>query len=146
MKKIIIAFFIFSILYCSSTIEFLPDTDFSSRNFQYTKTSYKEVEILIAKPTKPYRMQGLVVFRSFSGEESLDRFLIDIQKELFDRKIDGVWFDSNFTKEEGVPILVRAENQQGIIVSFAEANTEIGKKKGIAFRYIENGKPSKNLR
>jgi hypothetical protein len=91
-------------------------------------------------------MQGLVVFRSFSGEESIDRYQIDIQKELFDRKIDGVWFDSTFTKEEGVPILVRAENQQGIIVSFAEANTEIGKKKGIAFRYIENGKPPKNLR
>ncbi len=104
------------------------------------------MEILSIKPTKPYRMQGLVVFRSFSGEESLDRFKIDIQKELFDRKIDGVWFDSTLTKEEGVPILVRAENQQGIIVSFAEANTEIGKKKGIAFRYIENGKPSKNLR
>ena len=78
-------------------------------------------------------MQGLVVFRSFSGEESLDRFLIDIQKELFDRKIDGVWFDSTLTKEEGVPILVRAENQQGIIVSFAEANTEIGKKKRDSF-------------
>jgi hypothetical protein len=104
------------------------------------------VEILYTKPTKPHRTQGWVVFRSFSGEESLDRFIPDIQKELFERKIDGVYFDSTFTKEEGVPIMVRAENQQGIIVSFAEANTEIGKKKGIAFRYKENGKPSKNLR
>jgi hypothetical protein len=146
MKKIIIAFFIFSISNCSSTIEFLPDTDFTSRNLLYAKTTYKEVEILSTKPTKPYRTQGLVVFRSFSGEESIDRYIIDIQKELFERKIDGVWFDSTLTKEEGVPILVRAENQQGIIVSFAEANTEIGKKKGIAFRYLENGKPSKNLR
>lgn len=146
MKRIIPLFFIFLNNFCGSTIEFIPDPDFNSRNFLYSKTSYKEVEILFAKPSQPIRIQGVVVFRSFSEEGSLEQFQTDIQKELFERKIDGVWFDPKIFKEEGVPIIVRAENQQGMIVSFTEASTEINKRKGIAFRYKENGKYTPNLR
>ena len=146
MNRIIPLFFILVNLFCGSTIEFIPDTDFNSRNFHYTKTSYKEVEILFTKPILPIRTQGIVIFRSFSENGSLGQIQTEIQKELFERKIDGVWFDPNVLREEGVPIIVRSENQQGVIVSFNEASTEINKRKGIAFRYMENGKRTPNLR
>ncbi len=87
-----------------------------------------------------------MIIRSFTNENEFDKLKKEIQKELFERKIDGVYFSGKMERMEGVPFVVRAENQAGAIVSFAEAEQEIGKIIGIAFRYTKDGNKPKNLR
>ncbi len=87
-----------------------------------------------------------MIIRSFTNENEFDKLKKEIQKELFERKIDGVYFSGKMERMESVPFVVRAENQAGAIVSFAEAEQEIGKITGIAFRYTKDGNKSKNLR
>ena len=89
---------------------------------------------------------GIVIIRSFTNENEFDKLKKEIQQELFERKIDGVYVSGKMEWSEGSPFVIRAENQTGAIVSLAEAEQEIGKITGIAYRYINNGNKPKNLR
>ena len=105
------------------------------------------MEIIFKKPDKPYKAVGSVVFRKFSGEHSLKIDHKELKEELFSRKIDGVWIPDKIEKLEGIPsLVVRTENQDGMILSLAESNLDIEKLTGIAFRYRNAGKESKSIR
>jgi hypothetical protein len=136
-------FFLFS---CAVTFEFIPEAEINSRSFIYLKQSPKEVEVLFQKPNTPTKTMGIVIIRSFTNENEFDKLKKEIQQELYERKIDGVYFSGKMEWSPGSPFVIRAENQTGAIVSLAEAEQEIGKITGIAYRYINNGNKPKNLR
>lgn len=146
MKRIFLILIILQFSLCGSTIEFIPDSDFSATNIHFAKKTPDDIEILHTKPTRPFKSIGKVTIRKFS-EASLDeRRKKEIKLELFQRKIDGVWIPDRSEKVEGVPFLVKAENQMGAMVTFGETPTDMEIQEGIAFRYRENGKIGSNLR
>lgn len=85
---------------------------------------------------------GRVTIRKFSDANLQDAQKKELIREMFERKLDGVWIPNKFERMDGVPIVVRAENQMGAMVTFGETGTEMEIQEGIAFRYREHGKIS----
>jgi hypothetical protein len=131
----------FFFLNCSTTIEFVPDTDFVNSNNFYTKKSFKEVEIYHNKPNFQIRTEGIVKIRDFSQNINWEYLSMKIQKELYDRKLDGLYFEGKKQNFEVESVIFTAENSAGLLVSYHRQSQEIGYIIGIAFRRVPlNGK------
>ncbi|MCE9500720.1 MAG: hypothetical protein K8R21_09500 [Leptospira sp.] len=117
-----------------STVEFLPDYDYTEEYSGYSKSNWKEVEIFIDRPKKPFRILGNVVIRNFEGSLTSEKYSAELKKELFRLKLDGIWI-ANGKVMEVDPILIRTENSQGVPVAFYPAAREMGKVSGYGFRY-----------
>lgn len=119
---------------CSSTVEFLPEPDFRSEYLQYQKQNFSEVEVLYYKPEKPFLICGQILIRNFQGEINQKKIEILLQKESFEKKLDGVWILSS-KREEIPPTLILGKNQNGMITNYHEIGKEVAKIQAIGFRY-----------
>jgi hypothetical protein len=129
---------------CASSIDFIPDPDFSEENAMYSKTKPEEVEILSVRPIRDFKMVGTVIFRDFVNPNDMKSELHSLQSEMFRLKIDGVWIYKK-TIEIIPPFIVNTKNEQGMTVAYTETNREMGKLTGYPFRYkkIHDNNPKK---
>lgn len=126
--------FLFHILSCSSTVEFLPEPNFHSNYPSYSKKNFKEVEITYHKPQRPFVICGQIFVRDFQGDNDPERIIKLLQQESLERKLDGVWI-LNSKKEDIPPTIILGKNQKGMILSYQEIGKEVAKIHAIGFRY-----------
>jgi hypothetical protein len=129
---------------CASSVDFIPDPDFTEENPNYTKTKLEEIEILTERPNKDFKMVGTVIFRNFVSPNDMKSELYALQKEMFRLKIDGVWIYKK-SLETVPPFIINTQNQEGLTVAYTETNREMGKLTGYPFRYrkINDNNPKK---
>ncbi|MCB1191062.1 MAG: hypothetical protein H7A23_10670 [Leptospiraceae bacterium] len=132
MSKII---FFFLLLFCScSTVEFIPNSNYSPEFKKYKKKDWSEVEVIFDKPQKPVEILGTIVIRNFNGDLNSKNYQNTLKKELFKNKMDGVWIHSGKITEVE-PFVFQTQNQDGLTLAYYKANKEIGKIIGIPYRY-----------
>ncbi len=134
MRYLFAIFICVSLYNCGSTVEFVPEPGFISSNPNYTRKSYKEVEIFIHKPKKRIIQEGAIYVRNFQGNLPKDEEMEALQKLLFDYKLDGAWIEKGEVIEVA-PWVYQAKNASGIPMTYSEGSREMGRIKGVAFRY-----------
>ena len=144
MKLNILILFFLGLLNCGTSIDFIADPDFSEENASYSKQNFEEVEILIERPRRDFKMVGTVIFRNFVSPTDMKSELSALQKEMFRLKIDGVWVYKK-TLESIPPFIINTQNYEGMTVAYTETNKEVGKLTGYPFRYrkIHDNNPKK---
>lgn len=144
MRQLSLILIFIGILNCASSVDFIPDPDFTEENPNYTKTKLDEVEILAERPNKDFKMVGTVIFRNFVSPIDMKSELYALQKEMFRLKIDGVWIYKK-SLETIPPFIINTQNQEGMTVAYTETNREMGKLTGYPFRYrkINDNNPKK---
>lgn len=144
MKRISLLFFLIGILNCASSVDFIPDPDFSEENPHYTKTKMEEVEIVTERPIRDFKMVGTVIFRNFVSPNDMKSELYALQKEMYRLKIDGVWIYKK-TLETVPPLIINTQNHEGMTVAYTETNKEMGKLTGYPYRYrkLNDNNPKK---
>ncbi|MCB1179358.1 MAG: hypothetical protein KDK36_17385 [Leptospiraceae bacterium] len=133
-------FFSFFILFfltinCGTTVEFVPDPDFTSNNPNYLIKSFDEVEILSNRPKKRrVRIEGKVLVRKFEGNMPDEKDLLELKKLLYSYKLDGVWLEGQEIVEVA-PLIFQTKAENGFPMTYGSTNKEMGRVRGIAFRY-----------
>lgn len=144
--KIYLFFFLLLISKCTSTVEYIPEADFSSVNPNFTKKSPDEIEVYLSKPKFPHQIEGLVKIRSFGKDLLWKEIEKPLQKELFERKIDGVYFSEKQENMEINGFVFKSENSAGMVISYWQQEGEMGYWVGYPFRRKENGRKYKKIR
>ena len=144
MKQFGLILLFLGITNCASSVDFIPDPDFTEENPHYTKTKAEEVEILAERPIRDFKMVGTVIFRNFVSPMDMQSELHALQREMFRLKIDGVWIYKK-TLETVPPLLINTQNQEGMTVAYTESHKEMGKLTGYPYRYrkINDNNPKK---
>ena len=144
MKRLCLVPIILLIFSCATSVDFIPDPDFSLENPYYYKISPDEVEIISERPKRDFQLVGTVIFRNFVSPTDMKSELATLQNEMYKLKIDGVWIFKK-SLETIPPLIVNTKNQDGMTVAYTETNKEMGKLTGYPFRYrkINDNDPTK---
>ncbi|TGL62127.1 hypothetical protein EHQ58_02675 [Leptospira ognonensis] len=120
-------------LFSCSSVEFIPEPEYTVYHSNFRKKSWEEVEILRERPTKPFQILGEIKVRNQSEEpwQNVENLL---KKEMWEKKMDGVWLtERNHQKVDGFS-LETADSRGHTTSSYSDQNT-MRVWKGYAFRY-----------
>ncbi len=131
LKKIQLGLLLFSIG-CSS-VEFIPEAEYTAYNQNYRKKNWEEVEVLRERPSRPFLILGDVIVRNQS-EESLETIHALIKKEMWSRKMDGAWLVERKDQKVDGFSLETADSRGHTTSSYSDQNF-MRVWKGYAFRY-----------
>ncbi|MDZ4727341.1 MAG: hypothetical protein SH817_14380 [Leptospira sp.] len=121
------------LLFGCSTVEFIPEPEYTSYHSNYKKTSWEEVEVFRARPPKPFQIMGEIIIRN-QGEQSWSELTNSLKKEMWERKMDGVWMIEKKNQKVDGFSLETMDNRGHTTSSYKdESNLPIWK--GFAFRY-----------
>ncbi|MDF3818905.1 hypothetical protein P3G55_03280 [Leptospira sp. 96542] len=87
--KILKILCLFLVTACS-TLEFIPEPEYSPHYANYRKKTWEEVEIKRERPSQNFQIMAEVVIRNAQGS-SWEELEPAIKRELFQRKMDGIW-------------------------------------------------------
>ncbi|MCZ8342188.1 MAG: hypothetical protein O9301_04085 [Leptospira sp.] len=125
-------FILLSFIGCSS-IDFIPEPEYTRYHSRYQKKDWEEIEILRERPTKPFQILGDIVIRNPEGLPFSD-FVPSIKKDLFERKLDGVWMVEKRTSVVD-NMSVHTMDSRGRSTNTYESRSTVPVWKGFAFRY-----------
>lgn len=133
-----LSFYIFSfgillsIMQCT-TVDFIPDSDYSPHNPDYSKEHWSEVEIYFTRPPKRFIIQGEVKIRDFENSGKFSSYINYLKKDMYSKKMDGVWVKT--TKVESVQDQIfQTMDSRGNVTHSYEAETQVKIWKGYAYR------------
>lgn len=115
---------------CTS-IEFIPDSDYTAYYSRYSLQSWEEVEIRKERPTRPFQIVGEVVLKDFEESEISEE---SIKKEMFRKKIDGIWFTGKKSLTWDGMNFETLDSRGNVSNSYATKHV-VPIQKGFAFRY-----------
>ncbi|BDA77877.1 hypothetical protein LPTSP3_g08070 [Leptospira kobayashii] len=122
-----------SLFSCSTTLEFIPEPEYTLHYSRYKKASWEEVEILQERPEKSFQILGEVVLRN-QNEASWDDVKSYLKKAMWERKMDGVWIVSR--KKHSVEALsFQTMDARGHTTHAYEYQDQVPIFRGYAFRY-----------
>ncbi|MCZ8239139.1 MAG: hypothetical protein O9346_14665 [Leptospiraceae bacterium] len=134
-SKLFVAFICVSLYFnCNTTVDFIPDADYRKDHEEYSKKSWQEVEILLSRPDRRFLIVGTVAIRDFEGTGTLKDYTKNIKKEMFEKKMDGVWISSNKVESVDDTIFTTMDTR-GKTTHAYESERQIKIWKGYAFRY-----------
>ncbi|WCL48722.1 hypothetical protein [Leptospira sp. GIMC2001] len=118
--------------YCAS-IDFIPEHDYQLANPEYKKTSWDEVEIYLSRPDKRINIQGLIKVKDFDGTGRFQDYHSYLKKEMFRKKMDGVWMDTiKFSSVDDA--IFQTMDQRGNVTHSYAGESKIKVWQGYAFR------------
>ncbi|MCW7493382.1 hypothetical protein ND861_12110 [Leptospira sp. 2 VSF19] len=116
-----------------STVDFIPEPDFRPNDSRYKVKSWEEVEILRERPKRLFKIVGEVVVRN-TEDLTWDDYEPRVKKDLFRRKIDGVWMtEKNQNTVDSVT--VETMDQKGRSTNSYLQKSNLPFWKGYAYRY-----------
>ncbi|MCZ8155963.1 MAG: hypothetical protein O9264_07580 [Leptospira sp.] len=117
---------------CSS-IDFIPEPDYSLANPNFRRKTWQEVEVMRERPIRPFSIMGEVIIRN-EAELPWEQIEISLKKDLFDRKMDGVWMVKK--KRDRIDGLsLETMDSRGHTTSNYQSENTIPIWYGYAFRY-----------
>jgi hypothetical protein len=123
---------LFLLVGCSS-VEFIPEPEYTTYYTNYRKKSWEQVETLRERPGRPFLILGEVVVRN-QAEEPWEVIEISLKKEMWERKMDGVWLvEKKQQKVDGFS-LETMDNRGHTTSSYNDENN-MRVWRGYAFRY-----------
>ncbi|MDX1957520.1 MAG: hypothetical protein SFU98_03050 [Leptospiraceae bacterium] len=128
-------FILFLIWNCGSTIEFIPDSDFTDVYPDYKLKKKEEVEILFKKPNERIITYGRILVRDFSNDSKAESAEHELRAKLFEWKMDGIWFDRLEKFESASPIIFQTKSEHGMPTSYSQTSGEMTRLTGYPFRY-----------
>jgi hypothetical protein len=131
-KKVNLIFGLCFAISCT-TIDFIPEYDYSSSHPTYSKKSWEEVEIHYSRPDRRINIQGTVKIKDFEGTGRLQDYETYIKKEMFRRKMDGVWIEKMRLQSIHDP-LVQTMDTRGNVTHTYESESVLRSWTGYAFR------------
>lgn len=128
-------FFVTSlVLFQCSSIDFIPEPDYTNSFPGYQKNSWEEVEILFSRPNRRFRIYGEIIVRDFQNTGTLSYYQTELKKELYRRKMDGVYIKNQNSLQIYEPIF-QTMDSRGNITHTHESSKSMKVWKGYAFRY-----------
>ncbi|MCC5815897.1 MAG: hypothetical protein JJT78_14175 [Leptospira sp.] len=129
-------FFCFSLMLFMmqcTTVDFIPDSDYTPNNPNYSKNNWQEVEIYFTRPPKRFTIQGEVKVRDFENSGRISDYLNYIKKDMYAKKMDGVWMKS--AKVENVQDQIfQTMDSRGNVTHSYESETQVKIWRGYAYR------------
>jgi hypothetical protein len=119
---------------CSTTVDFIPEPDYSPEYAKYQKKSWEEVEIHTSRPSQPIRILGIISVRDFEDTGRFKDYSRGIKKDMFQKKMDGVWVDTNKLESVDDTVFTTMDSRDRVTHSY-EGKRQILIWKGYAFRY-----------
>lgn len=133
--KLLITFICVSLYFnCNTTVDFIPDADYHKEFENYSKKSWEEVEIHLSRPDQRFLIVGTIAVRDFEGTGKLKDYSRNIKKEMFDKKMDGIWISTNKLESVDDAIFTTMDSRGKTTHSY-ESERIIKIWKGYAFRY-----------
>lgn len=134
MKLNFIKFFPILIFFMQcTTVDFIPDSDYNPKYPNYNKKDWEEVEIHFARPDKRISIQGQIKIRDFENSGTLQHYVNYIKKDMFAKKMDGVWIKQSKVQSVQDSIF-QTMDSRGNITHSHEAETDMKIWTGYAFR------------
>jgi hypothetical protein len=119
---------------CSTTVDFIPETDYTPEYEKYQKKTWEDVEIHTSRPTNPIRILGIISIRDFEDTGKFKDYSRGVKKEMFQKKMDGVWVDTNKLESVDETIFTTMDSRDRVTHSY-EGKKQMLIWKGYAFRY-----------
>lgn len=120
------------LLHCS-TVDFIPEPEYTAYNSQYKKKSWEDVEVWRGRPNRSFNILGEIVIRNES-EKPWEILEIAVKKEMWDRKMDGIWLvDKKQQKVDGFSL--ETMDTRGHTTSNYNSENTMRVWQGFAFRY-----------
>ncbi|TGN21085.1 hypothetical protein [Leptospira idonii] len=126
-------FAVFLAFISCSTIEFIPEPEYTAYRAGYRKANWEEIEILRERPRKPFQIMGEIVIRNQS-EAPWEELEISLKKEMWEKKMDGVWMIQK--KQQSVDALsFETMDNRGHTTHSYKHQSNLPVWTGYAFRY-----------
>lgn len=130
--KISVFFLILPFIGCSA-IDFIPEPEYTVHHARYKKKHWEEVELVRERPKQPFQILGDIVVRN-PESLPLDAFATSIKKDLFERKMDGVWIvEKNTSVIDNLS--VETLDSRGKQTNAYRSKSTVPFWKGFAYRY-----------
>lgn len=101
MRHYFLYFFISFVFFMQcTTVDFIPEPDHRPTYPEYSKKSWEDVEVVFSRPNKRINIQGRIKVRDFENSGKINHYINFIKKDMFRRKMDGVWIKQ--TKQDSV--------------------------------------------
>ncbi len=133
MHKFSITIFGLFLSFCTS-VDFIPDSDFSQEYPEYSKKRWEEVEIYFQRPEKRIFIQGEIQIRDFADSGKIQDYLQSLKKEMFRKKIDGVWIQGGYQIHSIENPTFQTSDSRGNTTYSHNSESNLRIWKGIAFR------------
>jgi|JI8StandDraft_1071087.scaffolds.fasta_scaffold02988_5 uncharacterized protein YceK len=117
---------------CSS-VEFIPEPEYTAYNQNYRIKSWQDVEVTRQRPSKAFLILGEVVIRN-QADQAWESIESSLKKEMWERKMDGAWLvEKKHQKVDGFS-LETTDNRGHTTSSYNDENN-MRVWRGYAFRY-----------
>ena len=130
---IILRFLIFFMSLSCSTIDFIADADYYHTKLKSSKKDWSEIEVVFARPVKPFKIYGTIYIRDYSNFDDIENDK-NLKVKLYNMGFDGIWLTGKRITDVP-PLVIQTQNQQGVTVSVYEAQREVSITKGYPYHY-----------